>query len=161
MNGRKALVLLVAAGLLLLSACTPQPSLEEDLNAAVKKVKEGADGGQGNGLIRMNYVAGNFSWDKLYIFGPYSTAKSINESLGFKWEEAGDVIRDLKGDEGLNLLVFVQGDEVVRHVKHKRKNGDFLPVTTPLTPDTAVFLADKNKDGWWVFRPVGSGSPGE
>ncbi|SDX47855.1 hypothetical protein SAMN05444487_11922 [Marininema mesophilum] len=140
-----------------LTACTPQPGLEEDLNAAVKKVQDSDGGATGNGLLRMSYVASNFEWDKLYIFSSKMTKEVVNNSLGFQWEGAKD---DVVG--GINdrqcLFVFVKDDKVVRTVKHDRGKGDFVPITKPLTPNTAVFLADKTEKGHWIFKPASWGN---
>ncbi|SFS43790.1 hypothetical protein [Marininema halotolerans] len=146
----------IVASLLVLSACTPQPSLEDDINAGVKKVIDSDGGATGNGLLRMSYVASNFKWDRLYIFPPYTTKKAMNKCLGFEWEGLSSGM----DDDQYKYLVFVKGDEVVRTVKHHRNKGDFDPISKGLTPNTAVFLANKNKEGNWELKPAGSADIG-
>ncbi|PTX49152.1 hypothetical protein C8P63_1429 [Melghirimyces profundicolus] len=145
----------IAALCLFLTACAntlTQPSLENDLNAAVQKLEMSEGGGLGNGILRMNYVT-RFSWENLYIFGPGSSGKQINRALGFEWQEGGERISDLK--EGESLLVFTEGDEVVRYVHCKGKRGRFAERVKPLTPSNAVFQGVREK-GRMTIRPVSS-----
>ncbi|MFD2611477.1 hypothetical protein [Paenibacillus gansuensis] len=64
----------------------------------------------------------SFSWDKLYIFTPYTSEAVINKQLGFRWSKAGI----LKYSDSFDLIVFVKGEKVVQYVKLPRTNGQFI-----------------------------------
>ncbi len=64
----------------------------------------------------------NFSWDKVYIFTPYTSREQINKKLGFTWSKA-DLI---ELSDSFNLIVFVKGKKVVQYVEFSREYGDFI-----------------------------------
>ncbi|OCT11321.1 hypothetical protein A8709_06505 [Paenibacillus pectinilyticus] len=67
----------------------------------------------------------NFAWDKLYLFGPYTSHTQINERLGYTWTR--NSLRLL--DDSLSLLVFVRDGKVVQ----------FLDLTTGIQGDSTAF----------------------
>ncbi|SDD02915.1 hypothetical protein SAMN04488112_1283 [Melghirimyces thermohalophilus] len=145
-------VFTIAALCLLLTACgNPQPSLEKDLDTAVKQLERSVDGGQGNGILRMNYVT-RFSWDQLYIFGPGTTAKEIDQALGFQWKKGEKLTSKLEKNE--DLLVFTKEDKVIHYVNYSG-HGNFAERIKPLRDDQAVFQRVEEK-GKTVIRPVTS-----
>ncbi|SMO60468.1 hypothetical protein [Melghirimyces algeriensis] len=129
-----------------------QPSLESDLEDAVLKLEKSKGGGQGNGILRMNYVT-RFSWDQLFIFGPGTSLDKMEQALGFEWPDGEALAADLK--EGEDLLVFVKEDKVVRYVHFKGTQGDFAEWPKSLSPSHAVFQGVSEK-GSMVIRPVSS-----
>ena len=63
------------------------------------------------------------AWERLYVFPPYSDTARVRQSLGFVWpgaERSGIAMND-----GIDLLVFVAGDRVVRGMDLTRDKGDF------------------------------------
>ncbi|OYD08982.1 hypothetical protein [Paludifilum halophilum] len=146
MNQRTIAAVLILC--LLLSACgsLTQPSLKEDLVQSVKRLQSG----EGSGLMRMNYVT-TFDWDRMYVFQPYTSAKEIRKKLGFDWAKAEET--GIENSDTHQLVVFVQGDDVVRYVKVPRKAGTFS-VKKGLTPGNAVFQSVE-EDGQSVIKPVG------
>src|SRR5262249_23709694 len=52
-----------------------------------------------------------FAWDQIYVFGPYTPHDRIHTSLGFPWPGVGRTT--IEWNEGVNLVVFVRGMEVV------------------------------------------------
>lgn len=88
------------------------------------------------------YVANavTFSWDQLYIFGPYTPLADIKMALGFPWPYASKTGIELS--DSANLLVFVQDDRVVKHLMFPRSSGDFYLVsdTNAYTQSSAKFL---------------------
>lgn len=138
---------------LLLVACgnpLTQPSLEGDLDKAVETLENHAQGGFGNGILRMNYVT-RFSWDRFHIFESGTKSKEIDKALGFEWSAGEELAADLKEQEA--LLVFVKNDKVIRYVQY-RGRGDFVERQKPLTPHNAVFQAVKTDGGKTVVAPV-------
>ena len=49
---------------------------------------------------------------------------SAEQRLGFKWDANGK--SSIGTNDGINLLVFVKGQEVVPYAEHPRHKGDFL-----------------------------------
>jgi hypothetical protein len=64
-----------------------------------------------------------FSWDRLYIFGPYVPLDIIQKRLNFKWSPPSYV--SVGSNDGVSLLIFVEEDEVVQFVFFPRDLGDF------------------------------------
>jgi hypothetical protein len=63
-----------------------------------------------------------FPWDRLYIFGPYTSPEHVHKCLGFGWPEyRWASIRD---SDGVNLVVFVRDRKVVHWFEFPRKNGE-------------------------------------
>jgi hypothetical protein len=61
----------------------------------------------------------HFAWDRVYVFGPYTPHERIHASLGFHWEGVRDTT--VGWNDGVNLVVFIQGAEVVYWFEHGRK----------------------------------------
>ena len=89
-------------------------------------------------------------WERVCIFGPYSTKKEVEQDLGFKWDF--DSKSSASVDDGINLIVFVRGNEVLGHVDHPRRDGDFDSDKTPCTVRTrAVLPRGARSDGVPLF----------
>ena len=78
---------------------------------------------QGEGTVVEIAPLTRFEWDRLFIFGPYSAEKRVNDTLGFEW--SGFDRSDGKWGKSVVLFVFVKGNEVVRSFEHPRIQGDF------------------------------------
>jgi hypothetical protein len=84
----------------------------------------------------------SFEWDRVYVFGPYSTPEQIREQLGFDWPAAED--SKIEDADWMNLLVFVRDGRVVHAYEHDRGNGDLEPLARSvlrsggLSPNDAV-----------------------
>jgi hypothetical protein len=95
-----------------------------------------------------------FRWDRLYIFGPYTPAELVTDSLGHPW--AGAEASRIAQVDTANLLVFTSGDEVVAATMHPRRYGDF---TTELlgrgyAPAEARFEVERSGEGTPLFKAV-------
>jgi hypothetical protein len=131
---RSVTVAVLAA--LLMSACdVMKPSTEQSISARLTSMVEAPDR---QGDIRIASLT-DFEWDRLYIFGPLTSAARVNETLGFRWDDYAKFGTETAGDH--NLLVLLKGNNVIRAEKHPRVHGDFAPWTRErmLTPSTAVF----------------------
>ncbi|MFC6458559.1 MULTISPECIES: hypothetical protein [Paenibacillus] len=94
---------------------------------------------QSNGETAPLYVREltDFVWDKLYLFGPYTTHTQINERLGYEWTK--NTLR--LSDESSSLLVFVHDGKVVQYLDISLWiQGD--PDAT-FTPEGAVLRSSK------------------
>lgn len=52
--------------------------------------------------------AADFSWDKAYIFRPYTTEEEMEQKLGMSFEHESN----LEKRDDLNVIVFVKEDRV-------------------------------------------------
>jgi hypothetical protein len=81
-----------------------------------------------------------FDWTEVHIFPPYSTIDRIEAEIGAGWPRfASDAIET---DDSITLLVFMDGDRLVRWVEIERGIADYADVAdgSPYTPATAVFI---------------------
>ena len=106
-------------------------------------------------VVKVSSVT-DFSWDKLFIFGPYTPSDKIDRQLGYIWSsKAKDRIAFT---QGVSLMVFVQDGIVVRYFEYPRQYGDFeLPPTmnTFLRGDDNFKIgADRTTTNWPVLLPL-------
>jgi len=97
-------------------------------------------------------VPGN--WDRVCILGPYSSDAVAAQTLGFTWP--AETLTDIEQDDGISLLVFVQGKSVIDYVEHSRGSGDFSNLTGRCFPRTStkfVQVAEPVK-GWSGLFPA-------
>lgn len=96
---------------------------------------------------------GPTSWERVCILPPYTDNKQAEEILGFKWNS--DFKTSIKGSDGINVLVFVRGSEVVAYTEHPRNKGDFSRMKPRcLAKERATVYRLKDPDprnGGWVF----------
>jgi hypothetical protein len=63
-----------------------------------------------------------FAWDRVFIFGPYTSSREVDKRLGFHWDEYWQT--GIEASKGYNLVVFVRGQRVVRWFEHARNRGE-------------------------------------
>jgi hypothetical protein len=90
-------------------------------------------------------LVGPDSWTRVCVLGPYTTAESAEETLGFKW----DVKRfsRIGSDDSINLLVFVRENEVTAFTEHPRAKGDFLKLSPRCLQRRSAKLVRNIEDG--------------
>lgn len=100
---------LLAAGVL--GACG-QPSTSRAIAAQL----------EASGAVDLRTAAPG-DWDRVCIFAPCSTDEDALHTLGFPWPltQNSGVWRS----DGVSLLVFSRGEDVVAAVDHPRGDGDF------------------------------------
>ena len=90
---------------------------------------------QAGGTLKME-DATDFAWDTLHVVGPYVTAEEIHRQLGFEW--SGATNQDF---DSHTLLIFTQGQKVVKHLDFPRGKGDFAEMSGKhFTREDARFL---------------------
>jgi hypothetical protein len=98
-----------------------------------------------------------FSWDRAFVFGPYTTSDRIESTLGIRWPAAADF--DLARRDDICLIVFMSGSSVVSAVAFPRQYGDFTRAATPrgLAPQEARFQVshDPEQDDWLIVSLIG------
>jgi hypothetical protein len=62
-------------------------------------------------------------WAKVCVLGPYSDNRRARDVLGFDWNV--ETKTSIQTNEGISLLLFVRGADVLTHIEHPRSGGDF------------------------------------
>lgn len=100
------------------------------------------------------------AWERVHIFGPYTSRQEVAAALGFPWND-GAAARELERSDSLNLLLFVREGRVVMTVRHRRDAGDFGPASLRrgFSVNEAEFRVVRRADGWRVLEPVAVARP--
>lgn len=93
----------------------------------------------------------SFSWDKLYVFGPYTPPKKIDTILDKYW--IGSRFTEIKSSDRISLLVFTKNGQVVQYLESPRSRGDFSPAAneTGYSMIEAQFIVDEKGQMIWAF----------
>ena len=98
-------------------------------------------------------------WTRLYVFNPYTHPPEVDSLLGFHWNEEEQ--EDLKMRDDINLLVFVDGKRVLKHIAFPRGRGDFccFERNAAYTRERARFIVvqtGKSSSGrpWYRLRQI-------
>jgi len=67
-----------------------------------------------------------FSWDRLYVFRPYTQPKRIDSILRSFW--IGSRFTEIESSDRITLLVFTRNGQVVQYLEFPRSSGDFSRV---------------------------------
>jgi hypothetical protein len=95
-----------------------------------------------------------FPWDRLYVFGPYTSSEQINQCLGFRWQPLWPT--SFQDSKGVNLVVFVYGKKVVHWFEFPRGCGElgYLADCKGYARAEARFLVQQDgEDERSVLRP--------
>lgn len=63
-----------------------------------------------------------FPWDRLYIFGPYSSLEHVENCLDFPWPEYRRT--SIEYSDSINLVVFVRQKKAVHWFEYPRGRGE-------------------------------------
>ncbi len=89
-------------------------------------------------------------WDRVCVLPPYSNNAGARIILGFPWDAEGKT--GINSNEGINVLVFVQGQQVVAYTRHHRGNGDFSRLQPKCLPHSdAKIKPIEDDEGDWIF----------
>jgi hypothetical protein len=107
--------------LLLVNLCSCQPQPDKIINQKIDARIQ-----QGQTEIGIANIT-DFTWDKMYIFSPYTPAAQVDRSLGFEWQEYKSL--GIESNDTDDLLVFVAHEmgngRVVKFTKCPRSFGNF------------------------------------
>ena len=81
-------------------------------------------------------IIGPASWERVCVLSPYTTNQTAEQVLGFKWDAESKT--SIARRDGINVLVFVQTQQVVAYTEHPRNKGDFLE-TSAAVPTSFAF----------------------
>jgi hypothetical protein len=125
--------------LMLATSCAPRP--DQELGRRISVAVEASD----VSVVNVSEVAA-FAWDRLFVFPPYTSSTQIEKELGFRWSESARI----ESYDTFVLLVFVDGDRVVRFIDQARDRGDFSDCHRAggFSRAEAVFRFTKDASGW-------------
>jgi hypothetical protein len=96
-------------------------------------------------------IVGPSGWDRVCILTPYTSNAETEKVLGFKWDS--DTKTSIGGSDGINVVVFLRGREVLTFTEHPRNKGDFSGVVSRcVSRERAKFIRVAEKDGWTYLR---------
>jgi hypothetical protein len=92
----------------------------------------------------------DFKWTEVYIFSPYTPIEEIAAATGSRRPLLAS--NRIETDDGISLLVFMDGDRLVRWVEIDRAIADYSDVVggSPFTPETAIFIMPVEGDSTMV-----------
>jgi len=94
-------------------------------------------------------VVGPASWERVCVLSPYTTNQTAEQVLGFKWDAESKT--SIAGSDGINVLVFVQNQQVVAYTEHPRNKGDFSKLQPRCLPRSQSTVERKSGADGWVF----------
>jgi len=95
-------------------------------------------------LINISTIT-TFTWEQLYIFGPYTTRSELDSMVGRSWRN--NCSTHIENSDGITLLVFINDGVVVHCLDYPRGENDFFVppagYQTGFSPQDAVFILDQ------------------
>lgn len=92
---------------------------------------------------------GPASWERLCVLTPYTTNARAEQLLGFAWDAERNT--SIARSDGINVLVFTQGQEVVAYTEHSRRKGDFSKMQPACLLRTQAIVVREQTSSGWVF----------
>ena len=124
-----------------LAACTGS---SQDIGASLaSKVAAG-----GTAAIDLSPL-GPPSWQRVCVLRPYTTNDTAALVLGFKWDAGSKT--SIATNDGINVLVFVRGTEVVAYTEHPRSLGDLSKLEPQCLPRSGATVVRKADEQGWVY----------
>lgn len=94
-------------------------------------------------------VVGPASWERVCVLSPYTTNQTAEQVLGFSWDAESKT--SIAGSDGINVLVFVQNQQVVAYAEHPRNKGDFSKLQPRCLPRSQATVTRELGAGGWVY----------
>lgn len=133
------LILLVTTVAVGVTRCAGDP-ISDSVEATVAR-------GPGTRLVLAEHTQAK--WDKVCVFGPYTPDEEVDAVAGIPG--ASKRAFDIRSNEGINVLMFIEGGQVAASVAHSRGRGDFGPelVRKCYSTAEAVFGVRELPAGSW------------
>ena len=97
-------------------ACASEAPVNRSIATSVEK-------GPGTRLVLAEHTG--FPWDRVCILGPYTPDDKVDSLTGVRG--AAGQARDIRSNDGINVLMFVREGRIAASVAHARNRGDFGP----------------------------------
>lgn len=92
-----------------------------------------------------------FEWDTVYSFHPYTSKKTIYETIGYKWDSISETV-----NEGMNQIVFVKDGEVVCYIYGYPTNNKYgVYFNGTVNQNSAAILYAKDNEVFDVTKNDG------
>ncbi len=83
-----------------------------------------------------------FEWGRMYVFGPYTTADTINETLEKNWYLAE--FSSIAENDSITLILFTKTQKVIAFMEIPRSVADFSPLSGEVyNSDNACFSVNE------------------
>lgn len=89
------------------------------------------------------------SWERVCVLTPYTANAQVEQVLGFKWDATGNT--SISSSDGINVLVFVRGAEVVAFAEHPRNRGDLAQLSPRCLPRARATVVRRTEPSGWVI----------
>ncbi|MNZ36997.1 hypothetical protein D3C78_544360 [compost metagenome] len=94
-------------------------------------------------------VVGPASWERVCVLSPYTTNQTAERILGFKWDAESKT--SIAGSDGINVLVFIENQQVVAYTEHPRNRGDFSKLQPRCLSRSQAGVKRELGSGGWVY----------
>lgn len=94
-------------------------------------------------------IVGPASWERVCVLSPYTTNQTAEQVLSFSWDAESKT--SIAGSDGINVLVFVQNQQVVAYAEHPRNKGDFSKLQPRCLPRSQATVKRELGAGGWVY----------
>jgi hypothetical protein len=118
--------------LILLVSCSFGVRHNKDLEKSIQSTQ------QKDSKVDLNELT-DFAWDRAYLFPPYTDQATINEKLGFTFEDPSNI----KTRDDIYLLIFVNNDKAVQYAEVTRNYGELIPKNDVITPSHAILKVER------------------
>ena len=94
-------------------------------------------------------------WERMCVLTPYTNNEAASNTLGFPWD--AEKYTAIEDHDGINVLVFIQDNQVLAYTEHPRNQGDFSRLEPScVTRDQAMVTREKGSSGWiYLVTPNG------
>jgi hypothetical protein len=94
-------------------------------------------------------AAAQGDWDRVCVLTPYMNNERAERVLGFSWDAERNT--SIAGNDGVNILVFVQENKVVAYAEHPRNTGDFSEMKPSCLKRQSARVVRKPGSNGWVY----------
>ena len=88
-------------------------------------------------------------WERVCVLTPYMDNNGTAKSLGFKWNS--ELRTSIGGNDGITVLVFVLGQDVVAFTEHSRNKGDLSKLDPHCLSRASATVVRQSGGSGWVY----------
>ena len=145
---RRSLLSVVALAPAILIGCGRTDPVSLSIMASVGR-------GPGTRLVLADHA--RFAWERVCIWGPYTPNEEIDRISGIPGAASRGF--DISENEGIDVLMFINRQQVVRSIAHGRRGADFGTevVGRCYMREQAVFSIRAPSTSWGEIGPLTPG----